>query len=114
MNTTLEAEFHRRVKGLLNKRMQGYVMGAFRDAVASADEADADEESAEAGWRRLALQFDEHRLQALWHLKAMLQDPEKHRPIVEAFLAAGPLSGEAVLAERIKAAAEAQLLARAS
>lgn len=70
---------------------------------------DEPEESAEDGWRRLALQFDNHRLQALWHLKAMLKDPEKHREQVEKFLAAGPLSGEEVLAQRIKAIAEARI-----
>ena len=52
-------------------------------------------------WRRLALQFDGHRLQALWHLKAMLKDPVLHRAQAERFLAEAPLSGEAVLSERI-------------
>ncbi len=66
------------------------------------------EEDAEAGWRRLALQFDGHRMQALWHLKKMLENPEAHREAAEKFLSAGPLSGEEVLAERIKAIAAAQ------
>lgn len=64
--------------------------------------------NAETEWRRLALQFDGHRMQALWHLKAMLKDPEAHRAVAEAFVAAPPLSGEEVLAERIKAIADKQ------
>lgn len=70
------------------------------EAPASEQQAD-DEESAEDGWRRLALQFDGHRMQALHHLRAMLQDPAKHAPVATEFLCAPPLSGEAVLASRI-------------
>ena len=29
----LEAEFHKRLAPLVNRRTQGYIMGAFRDAV---------------------------------------------------------------------------------
>lgn len=57
-------------------------------------------------WRRLALQFDEHRMQAIWHLKCMLKDPQGHKDQVEKFLSVGPISGEEVLAERIKAIAK--------
>ncbi len=64
------------------------------------DPADV-EESATDGWRRLALQFDGHRMAALSHLRMLLAEPEKHRAVVEAFLAAPPLSGAEVLAERI-------------
>ena len=53
-------------------------------------------------WRRLALQFDGHRMQALWNLQCMLKDPVAHRAAVEAFLEAPPLDGEAVLAQRIR------------
>lgn len=56
-------------------------------------------------WRTLALQFDGHRMAALGHLKMMLVDPVKHGPVVTEFLAAPPLSGEEVLAERIAALA---------
>ena len=63
------------------------------------DEFNEDPESA---WRRLALQFDGHRMQALWHLKCMLKDPVAHKDIAEKFLSEAPLSGEEVLAERIK------------
>ena len=37
-------------------------------------------------WRDVALRFDKHRMQALWHLQAMLQDPVKHADIVRQFL----------------------------
>lgn len=37
-------------------------------------------------WRDVALRFDKHRMQALWHLQAMLQDPAKHADIVRQFL----------------------------
>lgn len=59
------------------------------------DESDSD-------WRRLALQFDGHRMQALGHLRCMVKDPDGHKAQAEAFLSAGPLSGEKVLEERIK------------
>lgn len=52
-------------------------------------------------WRDLALQFDGHRMQALGHLKAMRKDPFKHCDAAGEFLAAPPLPGEAVLAERL-------------
>jgi hypothetical protein len=58
-------------------------------------------------WRRLALQFDGHRMQAIGHLKCMLKDPQAHKDVAEKFLSAGPISGEEVLAERIKALAPA-------
>jgi hypothetical protein len=51
-------------------------------------------------WRRLALQFDGHRMEALWHLKALINDPS-HAEKAKAFLAAGPISGEVVLANRL-------------
>jgi len=72
------------------------------------EEARKEEEEATDDWRRLALQFDCHRMQALGHLKAMLQDPTVHRANAEQFLAARPLSGEVVLAERIAALAARQ------
>lgn len=68
-------------------------------AIAAAEQAQADD--AEAEWRRLALQFDGHRLQALAHLRCLLENPESHAEAVRAFLAAPPLSGEQVLANRI-------------
>ncbi|HJV75397.1 MAG TPA: hypothetical protein VJ654_14315 [Noviherbaspirillum sp.] len=71
-------------------------------------EAQAEQPQAQAvdsDWRRLALQFDEHRMQAIGHLQAMLRDPQKHALEATKFLAAGPLSGEEVLAQRIAAIA---------
>lgn len=56
-------------------------------------------------WRRLALQFDGHRMQALACIKALLNAPERHRAAAYEFLAAPPLSGEQVLADRIAALA---------
>jgi hypothetical protein len=53
-----------------------------------------------AEWRRLALQFDGHRMQAIWHLNALINDPG-HAEKARAFLSAPPLSGEQVLKERI-------------
>jgi ribosomal protein L37AE/L43A len=69
---------------------------------------DEDEEDGESAWRRLALQFDGHRLQALGHLRALLADPAKHASAANEFLSAGPLSGDAVLAQRIDALAARQ------
>lgn len=81
----------------------------FAAALASAPVAgEADEEDATAAWRRLALQFDDHRMQALGHLRAMLADPQAHADRATVFLAAPPLSGEQVLAERIRALAAPQ------
>jgi hypothetical protein len=67
------------------------------------EQADDEEESAEDSWRRLALQFDGHRMQALGHLRMMLTHPDLHAPVVAEFLKAPPLSGEEVLAQRIAA-----------
>ena len=61
-------------------------------------------------WRRLALQFDGHRMQALWHLKRILHADSSvdEYKAAEQFLAAPPLDGEAVLAQRIAALAATQ------
>lgn len=66
----------------------------------------AELEESEEQWRNLALQFDGHRMAALGHLRCMLNDAEKHGPVVRKFLADGPLSGEEVLAQRIAASAQ--------
>ena len=63
----------------------------------------AKETEAADNWRRLALQFDHHRLQALGHIKAVVNpwavfDAYK---AAKAFLKAPPLDGEEVLAQRI-------------
>lgn len=60
-------------------------------------------------WRRLALQFDNHRMQALGHLRQLVRidDGYAEAQSAEQFLAAPPLDGEAVLAQRIAALAAA-------
>ena len=62
----------------------------------------AETEAAE-NWRRLALQFDNHRMQAIGHLKAVTNPAacfDKYKA-AKAFLSAPPLGGEEVLAQRI-------------
>lgn len=63
----------------------------------------AEEIEAAENWRRLALQFDNHRLQALGHLKAILHQDSSvdEYKTAELFLKAPPLDGESVLAQRI-------------
>ena len=63
----------------------------------------AEEIEATNNWRRLALQFDNHRMQALWHLKRILHADSSvdDYKAAEAFIVAPPLDGEAVLAQRI-------------
>lgn len=67
----------------------------------------AEEVEATDNWRRLALQFDGHRMQAIGHLKAMLTDPQGSEANALAFIKAPPLHGDAVLAQRIAAIAAA-------
>lgn len=67
----------------------------------------AEETEATNNWRRLALQFDNHRMQAIGHLKAMLTDPKGSEANALEFIKAAPLNGEAVLAQRIAALAAA-------
>lgn len=64
-----------------------------------------EEREAADNWRRLALQFDGHRMQALWHLKRILHADSSvdEYKAAEAFLEAPPLDGEAVLSQRITA-----------
>lgn len=72
-------------------------------------------DSVENDWRKLALQFDGHRMQALSHLRTLLANPETHAGAVTDFLSAAPLTGEAVLTKRIaEMAGEAQLLSESS
>ena len=72
---------------------------------ASAAEGDEpeDEDDTEGAWRNLALQFDGHRIEALSWLKAMVANPFANIEGARDFLAAPPLPGEKVLAERIAA-----------
>lgn len=64
----------------------------------------------ELKWRELALQFDGHRMQALWFLKQILKElPDEQFKDARDFLSAGPLSGEEVLRNRIGEMADARL-----
>ncbi|AVG38504.1 hypothetical protein [Achromobacter insolitus] len=91
---------------LIDYEKESALIEAKRASAPVAGEAD-DEEATDA-WRRLALQFDGHRMQALCHLRAMLADPQAHAERAAEFLAAPPLSGEQVLADRIRALAAPQ------
>jgi hypothetical protein len=56
----------------------------------------------EEKWRDLALQFDEHRMQAMGWLQVCAEKlPERSAEVIKEFLKAPPLSGQKVLAERI-------------
>ena len=70
----------------------------------------AKETEAADNWRRLALQFDHHRMQALGHLKAILHPDSSvdEYKAAELFLKAPPLDGEEVLAQRIATLAATQ------
>ena len=61
-------------------------------------------------WRRLALQFDGHRISALWWLKALVNSPDDKELVEKAreFLQQPPLSGEEELAKRIAQIAESK------
>lgn len=81
--------------------------------VAALESQLAEEAEAANNWRRLALQFDGHRMQALGHLRAITRAtsfPAIGQCIeaAEKFLQLPPLSGEEVLAERIKELAAQQ------
>lgn len=65
------------------------------------DQTEEQEESPSASWRRLALQFDNHRMTAIGHLKAMIADPVAAREEAVKFVQAAPLSGTEVLKQRI-------------
>ena len=62
----------------------------------------AKKETSEECWRRLAMQFDNHRMLYKWHLEALLNNPD-HREKALAFLATGPKDGNQIMAERIMA-----------
>ena len=64
------------------------------------DQVEKEESSADC-WRRLALQFDNHRMTAIGHLKAMLADPVAAKEEAIKFVQAAPLSGTEVLKQRI-------------
>lgn len=81
------------------KAREAGMAGAVIAAAGQAQQAD----DTNAEWRRLALQFDGHRMRALAHLRCLLENHESHAEAVRAFLTAPPLSGEQVLNDRIAA-----------
>lgn len=56
----------------------------------------------EDDWRRLALQFDRHRMQAIAHLKAMLKDPVKHAALAAEFVNSPPLDPTLAVPSQVK------------
>ena len=60
-------------------------------------------------WRDFALQFDNHRMEALWHLKRVLAD-ENQTEQAEAFLSKPPLSAGDIVSERDQLKAENESL----
>ena len=69
----------------------------------------AEEAEVEISWRNLALQFDQHRMDAKMHIQAFLDGDEAAVEQARAFLAAAPLSGEEVLEKRVAALADARM-----
>lgn len=62
--------------------------------------------AAQNDWRKLALQFDQQRMSALWHLRALLQDPEAHATAAREFLAAPPAASVPTVQPLTEAAPE--------
>lgn len=62
------------------------LVDAFNEVQALKQQATTEPDEDDDKWRDVALHFDKHRMQALWHLQAMLKDPEKHADIVRQFL----------------------------
>ena len=60
-------------------------------------------------WRDLALQFDNHRMEALWHLKRVLAD-ENQTEQAQTFLSKPPLSAGDIVSERDQLKAENESL----
>lgn len=71
---------------------------ALRAVVAERDALRAELDDAEV-WRGLAIQFDAHRMQALWHLRTLISSAD-HADTARAFVAAPPLAGHEVVNER--------------
>lgn len=71
-------KFEAAIAGIIERRLWAMPKPAPQQATPEPDDDDK--------WRDVALRFDKHRMQALWHLQAMLQDPAKHADIVRQFL----------------------------
>lgn len=78
------------------------ICDAIYAAYGRAQSARAAEYETKDEWRRLALQFDGHRMQAICFLKQILKElPASEFSSAREFLKAGPLPGEEVLRNRI-------------
>lgn len=64
----------------------GWSAWQFRASLPAPPQQATPEPDDDGKWRDVALRFDKHRMQALWHLQAMLKDPAKHADIVRQFL----------------------------
>lgn len=74
------------------------------DRVTAERDAALEEVEALKHWRDLALQFDNHRMRALWHLKTLVSDGA-HYDAAAAFLAEPPIP-QSELQQRLTAADE--------
>lgn len=110
-NTKLEADLvaeagrTAELKLRANQMAEQHRMQAAMNADARAELAE--EKEATDNWRRLALQFDGHRMQAVGYLKALLKGQTEMETGARMFIASPPIPGEQVLAERIAALAGA-------
>ena len=99
---------HRSMSGVKpNELAAAAELRRLREELTKLHEELAEETEAAENWRRLALQFDNHRMQAIGHLKAVTNPAacfDKYKA-AKAFLSAPPLGGEEVLAQRIAALA---------
>lgn len=79
------------------------IVAIVSDAIDEAvEEYKRDNEQSNDQWRKLALQFDGHRMQAIGMINHMLKElPEFAFPEVREFINQPPLPGEQVLADRI-------------
>ena len=81
-----------------------FVSAAEFDRVTAERDAALEEVEALKHWRDLALQFDNHRMKALWHLKTLVSDGA-HYDAAEAFLTEPPVP-PSELQQRLTAADE--------
>lgn len=88
-NLPLDAE------ALLTKRTNDLALVWNPDSLSQTD--------ADTHWRRLAFQFDAHRLSAINHLQNMLEDPANHLQIAAKFIEEAPENGNDVLLKRLNA-----------
>lgn len=63
-------------------------------------------------WRNLALQFDNQRMAAVWHLRAMVDNAQDARKHALTFLAAAPRPGRDIAKEVAKHELDEEFIAR--